>query len=330
MSTLYLIEQGAKLTKTSERLLVEKDGKVLLEVPAIKVERILVYGNIQLTTPAMVFLLEKGIDTSFLSIYGRFRGRLAPKISKNVLLRVAQFEKSRNEKFKTELARNILRGKIKNARTVLVKYASNHPEVNFTPYIAELERHIISLERKEKVSTLIGIEGRASAVYFTAFPKMIRSGLDFVIRSRRPPKDPINSLLSLCYTLLTNEIDSLLCAVGFDPYVGYLHGINYGRPSLALDMAEEFRHIAERFTLFLVNNGIIKVEDFEKKDEGFYLKERARREFFTQYEKRMLKKFYYPEIEKHVSYREVFRHQIYKLAKAIQEGEEYKPFQAIG
>ena len=330
MSTLYLVEQGAKLSKTSERLLVEKDGKVLLEVPALKVERILIYGNIQLTTPAMVFLLERGIDTSFLSIYGRFRGRLAPKISKNVLLRVAQFEKSNDEKFKTELARRILRGKIKNTRMVLTKYASNHPEVNFTSYIVELERHIMSLERKEKVSTLLGVEGQASAVYFTAFPKMIRSDLGFVIRSRRPPKDPVNSLLSFCYTLLTNEIDSLLCAVGFDSYIGYLHGINYGRPSLALDMVEEFRHLAERFTLFLINNGVIKVEDFEKKDEGFYLKERARREFFTQYEKRMLKKFYYPELERNVSYREIFRHQVYKLARTIQEGGEYKPFQAIG
>jgi len=278
----------------------------------------------------MVFLLERGINTSFLSIYGRFRGRLAPKISKNVLLRVAQFEKNKDEKFKTELARRILRGKIKNARMVLAKYASNHPEVNFTPYIAELERHIISLERKEKVSTLLGVEGQASAVYFTAFPKMIRSDLDFVIRSRRPPRDPVNSLLSFCYTLLTNEIDSLLCAVGFDPYVGYLHGINYGRPSLALDMVEEFRHLAERFTLFLINNGIVKAEDFEKEDKGFYLKEGARKEFFARYEKRMLKKFFYPEIGRNVNYREIFRHQAYKLAKAIQEDEEYKPFQAIG
>jgi len=330
MSTLYLVEQGAKLSKTSERLVVEKDGNILLEVPAFKVERVLIYGNIQITTQAMVFLLERGIDTSFLSIYGRFRGRLVPKISKNVLLRVAQFERTKDEKFKVELARKIIEGKIKNACTVLAKYASNHPEVDFSSYIADMERHINLLKRKEKVSTLLGVEGQASAVYFTAFPKMIRSELNFESRSRRPPKDPVNSLLSFCYTLLTNEIDSILSAIGFDTYVGYLHGINYGRPSLALDMVEEFRHLAERFTLFLINNEIIRVDDFEKKDEGFYLTEKARKDFFAQYEKRMLKRFHYPELKKNLNYREIFRSQGYKLAKVIQEGGDYKPFQLGG
>ena len=280
MSTLYLVEQGAKLAKASERLVVEKDGKVLVEIPAFKVERILIYGNIQVTTQAIAFLLEKGIDTSFLSIYGKFRGRLAPKISKNVLLRVAQFERTKDEKFKIELARKIIEAKIRNACTVLAKYSSNHPEVDFSHYIAEMEKHINKLKRKEKISTLLGVEGQASAVYFTAFPEMIRTEIDFKSRSRRPPKDPVNSLLSFCYTLLTNEIDSILSAIGFDTYVGYLHGINYGRPSLALDVVEEFRHLAERFTLFLINNEVIRAEDFEKKREDFTLYRKSTQRVF--------------------------------------------------
>jgi len=132
MPTLYLTNQGAKLRKISERLVVEKDGKIILEVPAFKVERILICGNITLTTPVIAFLLENGIDTSFLSLYGRYRGRLLPKTSKNIYLRVAQFERSKDEEFKLSLARQILKGKIKNCRVLLGKYASNHPEVNFS------------------------------------------------------------------------------------------------------------------------------------------------------------------------------------------------------
>jgi len=330
MSTLYLIDQGAKLKKTSERLVVEKDGKVLLEVPAFKVDRILIYGNITITTPVMLFLLENGIDTSFLSIYGRYRGRLLPKASKNIYLRVAQFEKNKDEEFKLNLAMQIIKGKIKNSRIILSKYASNHPEVDFSYPISELDKQLRSLERKEKVSTLLCVEGRASAVYFSVFPKMIRGDFGFVARSRRPPKDPVNSLLSFSYTLLTNEINSLLSAFGFDPYIGYLHGINYGRPSLALDLVEEFRHLGERFTLNLINNGVIKELDFEKKEQGFYLKENVRKTFFYHYEKRMLKRFYYWKLGRKVTYRELFKIQAQSLARVIQKGEVYEPFQAIG
>jgi len=330
MPTLYLIDQGAKLKKTSERLVVEKNGKVLLEVPASKVDRILIYGNITITTPVMVFLLENAIDTSFLSIYGRYRGRLLPKASKNIYLRIAQFEKNKDEKFKLSLAGQILKGKIKNSRIVLSKYASNHPEVDFSYHISELDKQFHSLERKEKLSTLLGVEGRASAVYFSAFPKMIRGDFEFTVRSRRPPRDPINSLLSFGYTLLTNEINSILYALGFDPYVGYLHGINYGRPSLALDSVEEFRHLAERFTLNLINNGMIKESDFEKKEKGFYLREAARKVFFHHYEKRMLKSFDYWKLKRKVTYRELFKIQAQNLARVIQKGGVYEPFQAIG
>lgn len=330
MPTLYLIDQGSKLKRTSERLVVEKDGNLLLEVPFFKVDRILIYGNITITTPAMIFLLENGIDTSFLSLYGKFRGRLLPRASKNIYLRVAQFDKYKDEEFKMSFARQILRGKLKNSRIILSKYASNHPEVNFSRHIRELDGQIRSLERKVKLSPLLGVEGQASAVYFDAFPQMIRGDFSFQGRTRRPPRDPVNSLLSFCYTLLTNEIDSLLNALGFDPYVGYLHGINYGRPSLALDLVEEFRHLGERFTLYLLNNGVIKASDFEEREKGFYLKDKARRVFFSHYEKRMLKTFYYWKLKRKVTYRIIFRRQAQNLARIVQKGGVYEPFQAVG
>jgi len=330
MSTLYLIDQGAKLKKVSERLVVEKNKKVLLEVPAFKVDRILIYGNITITTPAMVFLLENGIDTSFLSLYGRYRGKLLPKASKNIYLRVAQFEKSKDEEFKVNLARQIIKGKIRNARSLLSKYASNHSEVDFSHPILELDKQLHSLKRKKKVASILGVEGRASAIYFNTFPEMIRRDFKFTARSRRPPKDPVNSLLSFSYTLLTNEISSLLFALGFDPYIGYLHGINYGRSSLALDLVEEFRHLGERFTLRLLNNGVIKKSDFVKKENGFYLQENVRKVFFSHYEKRMLRSFYYWKMDRKVTYRQLFKIQAQSLSRVIQKGEVYQPFQAIG
>ena len=328
MPTLYLLEQGAKLEKESKRLVVTKEGKILLEIPEFKIERVFIFGNIQITTPAMKFLLERGIETGLFTVYGRLIGKLSPVSSKNVLLRLSQFEKAKDEEFKLRMAKVIIEGKIKSTKVLLQRFARNHPEVDFKEAEESLNSCLGELPRKTKVSGVIGIEGRASAIYFEAFGKMFRKELKFERRTRRPPKDPVNSLLSLGYSLITNEMFSVLESMGFDPYVGYLHGIEYGRPSLALDLIEEFRHIViDRLTLELVNKEILTSDDFEERGEGVYLKEKARKKYFLHYEKRMLTSFQSPfSGEGEVTYRKMFYQQAQRFSKTIKEDIPYTPF----
>jgi len=327
MSTLYLLEQGAKLEKESKRLVVKKDNKVLLEIPEFKIERVLLFGNIQITTQAMKFLLESGIETSLFSIYGKLIGRLLPAQSKNVFLRMVQLEKAKNEEFRLNFAKIIIEGKIRNAKALLQRFARNHPEIDLKDAVKDSDGCLEELPRKRRVPSAIGVEGRASAIYFKAFGKMFRKELQFGERRRRPPPDPVNSLLSLGYSLITNEMFSVTTSIGFDPYIGFLHGIEYGRPSLALDLIEEFRHsIVDRLTLELVNKEILVKEDFEEKDGGVYLKEEARKRYFLHYERRMLTSFQDTESKSEINYRRMFYQQAQRFAKTLQEDIAYVPF----
>lgn len=328
MATLYLTEQGSSLKKTYKRLLVEKDGEKLLEVPEFKVDRVLVFGNVQITTQAMAFLLDNGIETSLLSTYGKFRGRLAPVESKNVLLRVAQYERYLDEEFKLEFSKTIIKGKIVNAKRLIQRYSRNHPEVDFSTALRDLDKLITGLKRKAKVSTVMGVEGRATAIYFETYGQMFPGELGFKSRTRRPATDPVNSLLSFGYVLITNEIFSVLSALGFDPYIGYLHGINYGRPSLALDLAEEFRHpIVDMLTLDLINRRILTDKDFESiPPKGVFLRDDSKKKFFKQYEYKILHYFKHPGTGAKVSFRDLFKNQAHKLQKTIMDKAPYEPF----
>lgn len=328
MTTVYLTEQGTVLRKTSRRLVVTKGKEVVKEIPAFKIERILIFGNTQITTQAFSFLLDSGIETSFLSANGRFRGRLAPIESKNVFLRIAQYERYLDSQFTVEHAKGIVEAKIKNSRTLVRKHSSVHSEIDFRGTLKTLDQLLVHLYTRTKVTTVLGIEGQATAVYFGAFGKMCRKDIQFFQRTRRPPKDEVNALLSFGYALITNEMLSILCAIGFDPYIGYLHGINYGRPSLALDMVEEFRQpIVDRFTLNLINNRIFTVEDFKKKEgKGIYLKDDSRKRYFIEYEKMMNTAFKDSQTGKKVTYRSLFKTQAHKLANTVQTKQSYQPF----
>jgi len=319
MATIYLTEQGSKLSKTSKRLVIEKDGQTLLEIPEFKVERVLIFGNVQITTQAMAFLLDHGIEVSFLSLYGKYRGRLSPVESKNAQLRIHQYQRHIDAEFKVTLAKAIVHAKLHNGRELLMRYARNHPEIDFSQDTAQIAECISQIEHKQSVNSVMGVEGAAASVYFGAFGKMLRKELWFERRQRRPPKDPVNALLSLGYTLIGNEMHSILCAVGFDPYIGFFHGIDYGRPSLALDLIEPFRHaIIDRFTLYLVNNHILTEKDFDKKgDEGILLQDDARKRYFAEYEKYMTK-----ETESNLSpakkgFRDLFKIQAHNIHDVI-------------
>ncbi len=327
MAVLYLVEQGTVLRKTSRRLTVEKDGEVLLEIPEFKLEKIFIFGNVQISTQALKFLLTTGIDVSFFTLSGKFLGRLVSGISKNIPLRLAQYEKSQDKRFALSFSSLILEAKINNYRAFLQKYQRNHPEVDFSEPLKRLLELREEIKRKESISSLRGVEGRCSAVYFKTYGKMFRKELRFEKRTRRPPRDPVNALLSFGYTLLTNEMTSILLAHGFDPQIGYLHSISYGRPALSLDLIEEFRTpLIERMVLEIINKGVIKKDDFERKEEGIRLKEKAIKEFLTHYERRMLTEIIDPVEKEKCNYRKLLSRQAGRLSGHILRDEPYTPF----
>jgi CRISPR-associated protein Cas1 len=332
MSTVYLTEQGAVVRQSSKHLIVTKDKTRLAHVPLIKLDRLVVVGHVQLTTEAVHALLEEGVDVAFLSNTGKLRGRLVAAESKNVFLRLAQYERHLDDAFQIELARIIVKAKILNGRAVIRRYLRNHPEIDFAGELQLIEHTAESLGQLDTIDRLMGAEGSATAAYFRAFGKMFRKELTFEKRTRRPPKDPVNAVLSFGYTLLTNEIMSLLTAQGFDPYIGFFHGVVYGRPSLALDLVEEFRHpLVDRFTLFLFNNEIFTAEDFRPVEgEGIYLQPQALKTFFQQYERRMQEPLAAAdEDEPKAGFREILRAQVQRLMKTIKTAEPYEPFQIL-
>lgn len=331
MSTLYLTEQGSVLAKRDERLVVEKtiDGVVtkLADIPLIKIDTILIYGNVQITTQAISVLLERGIETAFLSMNGKLKGQLTPIKSKNIVLRMKQYERYHDKEFRLKVAKTIVKRKIQNSISLIEIYRANYPDEEMKDIQLKLSESLESLERKTEVQTVLGVEGIASVLHFRALAKMFKGELQFCGRNRRPPQDEINSLLSLGYIMVMNEINSLLDAKGFDPYIGFLHSIDYGRPSLALDILEEFRiALVDRFVLFLVNKRILQRKDFERRTEegmeGIYLTRDGLKRFFYEYEKRLKD----TTLKPNVSFRDIFKSQTEKMAKTIVEGEEYEPF----
>lgn len=330
MSTVYITEQGAVLRQSSRHLVVTKGKQRLAHLPILKINRLVIVGNVQMTTQAMNVLLQEGIDVTFLSTRGKLRGRLVATESKNVFARLAQYERFLDDEYQLETARAIVAGKLTNARAVMRLYQKNHPELDFSPELNALAEILQKIQNQRTPNSLRGSEGTGTATYFRAFGRMFSGELRFTRRKRRPPGDPVNALLSLGYSLITNEVVAAVTASGLDPYIGFLHGAVYGRPSLALDIVEEFRHpTIDRFVLNLFNNQLFTLEDFRTEAcGGCYLKADALKRFFMLYEKRMQEKIAAgrPEIPDQ-NYRDIIKTQVQTMSHAIQHREIYQPYQ---
>ncbi len=326
MARLYITEQQAILRKTGDRIIVEKDGEVLMEIPCLKLEAVLIYGNVQFTTQAAVELLDHGIELAIFSMTGKLRGQLTPPKAKNVVLRMRQYELERSEEFCLGIARSLVRGKVHNSVSALKRFRANHPEALPQAGVDELERRLERIDSCPSLEALRGLEGSAAAAYFRAFAAMVPPELGFDGRQRRPPRDPVNSLLSFGYVLVGNELQALLDGIGFDPYIGFYHRLDYGRPSLALDLLEEFRPaLVDRLTARLLNRQFLRREDFSDGPEGgLYLGRDGKRRYFAEYEKELNAPF---EADgQSFTFREIFRRQADRLAAAITRGEPYESF----
>ena len=295
LNTLYVTSQGSYLSKDGDTVLVRAGDEQKLRIPVHNLEAIVCFGNV-LCSPFLLGLCgERGVHISFLTEYGRFLGRFEGRTSGNVLLRREQYRRADEDAASTQVARNVVIAKLVNCRTVIRRALRDHTALSGSNRLKRAEQalsqHAGEAQRAMSVNQLRGIEGGAGREYFGCFDALLlqqREELKFIGRSRRPPLDPVNALLSFLYTLLVHDVTGALEGVGLDPQVGFLHRDRPGRPSLALDLMEELRpFLADRLTLSLINRRQIQKSDFVIKESGgVLLKAEGRKKVLVAYQKR--------------------------------------------
>jgi CRISPR-associated protein Cas1 len=305
-------------------------GETLLDLPMLKVSEVVVMGRVTVTPYTVAALMERHVPLTYLTEHGRYIGRIEPAFSKNSLLRRAQYATAFDEHRTLSLAKGFVAGKLANLRVTLLRAARNTEGLTVDNAVEAIRGAERRAEKAEDLETLRGHEGEGSAVYFGMFGTLIKSeGFAFTKRVRRPPTDPVNSLLSFGYALLANDVHAAVNVLGFDPYCGYLHADRYGRPSLALDLMEEFRPlVVDAVVLSCLNKRVIQPDDFTVSfGDVCNLTPDARKKFLLQYEERKATEIQHPLFEYKATYQRCFELQARILAKCIHgELERYEPF----
>lgn len=258
LNTIYVTTPEAYLSKDGLNVVVSVKQQEVFRIPAINIEGIVTFGYMGASPGLMQLCSDRGISLTFLSPHGRFVSRVQGATHGNVLLRKAQYSLSDNEEWSLHVAKLMIAAKIQNYRNILRRYIRDYGEnQDVAQVITVLENNKHKVLKTDDKNKLMGYEGIASTAYFSALPHLILSqkeSFPFSGRNKRPPKDAVNAMLSLAYTLIANDVSTALETVGLDPYIGFLHALKPGRASLALDMMEEFRaYLGDRFVLSLIN-----------------------------------------------------------------------------
>ncbi len=312
----YVTEQGAWLSKEKGRIIAKRKGEPLASIRMLDVSQVCLYGNVQVSSQLFRELFARDIPVCWFSYGGWFSGMGTGLPAKNVELRRRQVVVAAQGGL--EIARQIVRGKIRNSRTLLRRNAKARDDT----VLAQLKDLADRALEVDSAASLLGIEGTAARLYFGRFASMLTEDkslpgapFSFEGRNRRPPLDPVNCLLSYVYGLLTKELTVALWAVGFDPYLGFYHRPRFGRPALALDVAEEFRPlIAESVVINLINNGEVGESSFQVRAGGVALTSSGRKKVLSAYERRMSHELRHPEFGYTVSYRRTLEVQARLLA----------------
>lgn len=295
LNTLFVTTSGAYLAKESETVVVKVDGEARLRLPILSLGGIVCFGHVSASPALMGYCAEKGVGISFLTEHGRFQARVVGSVSGNVLLRREQYRWADDESRAVSIARSIVAAKVASSRAVLLRGARECADPvasgRLEASAASLASALTELSRTTSVDACRGIEGAAAAAYFEVFNDLLvqqRDSFRFGGRSRRPPLDNVNALLSFVYTLLVHDVQGALESVGLDPAVGFLHADRPGRPSLALDLMEEFRSwFADRLVLSLINLKQVDGNDFRTVETGgVSLSEAGRKTVLVAYQKR--------------------------------------------
>lgn len=327
LQPVYVLEQGASVSKKGDLLQVKKDGSVIQKVRLLTTSQLNVFGNVQVSTQLLRELGDRDVSVCYFTYGGWFAGMFSGMGHKNVELRRKQFALAEDPQWSFRQASQFVAGKIRNSRTLLRRNSSDPRKAVLT----ELSRLASRARVVESMDSLLGVEGAAARLYFSRFATMLKprigEAFDFRNRNRRPPKDPINALLSFVYGLLVKDINITLLSVGFDPMMGFLHRPRYGKPALALDLAEEFRPIVgDSVVLTLVNGGEVSSKDFIERGGALALTPHGRRKVIGAYERRLSTEVRHPVFGYSVSYRRVMEIQARLLARRIAgEIPEYLP-----
>ncbi|MGY6277152.1 type I-C CRISPR-associated endonuclease Cas1c [Methylomonas sp. MgM2] len=308
-NVIYIQTQNAWVHKDNDNLVMKVGDELKARVPIHKLQGLVCFGQVSISPYLMAHCAENGVTITYLNQFGKFLARVEGPVSGNVLLRRTQHLTGADRDKSVVIARTVLSGKLYNQRAVLRRYLRDYGGQGDGAMVAELttaekrlSRCLQQLSDSETIDTLMGREGEAAQVYFGVFQHLIRQpAFEFDARRRRPPTDPINALLSFCYTLLTHDCRAALETTGLDPASGFLHQLRSGRPSLALDLAEEFRPMADRFVLSLVNKRQLAAKDFETWPNGSVtLKEEPRRTLLAAWQDRKQDNLLHPWFEETV------------------------------
>jgi CRISPR-associated protein Cas1 len=336
LNTLFVTTQGAYLFKEGETVVVKTENEIRLRLPVHTIGGIVCFGNVLCSPFLLGFCAENDVAVSFLSEHGRFLAKVQGPVSGNVLLRRQQYRLADDGAFSAKIARNILTGKLANCRAVLQRNLRDHAEkVDGGAVKAasdSLKNSLQALQTEAPLDVVRGIEGDAAHTYFSVFDHLIVSQKEdfaFHERSRRPPLDTVNCLLSFLYTLVMHDVRSALESVGLDPAVGFLHRDRPGRPGLALDMMEEFRpFIADRLALSLINLNQVQKKGFRILETGAVLMDdETRKAVLVAYQKRKQDEIMHPFTEEKVTMGLLFHVQALLMARHLRgDLDGYPPF----
>jgi CRISPR-associated protein Cas1 len=323
---VYVTGWGISVHKKGDRLVIKKNDEELQSVPLRQVSQLSIYGDAHVSSSILKNLIGMDVPVCYFSFGGWFYGLSHGVMSKNVDLRIHQYQTAFDPEKSLAISRNMIAGKIKNCRTLLRRNDAEVPE--------KILSQLNSLEKKasnaKEIGQLLGIEGTAAQIYFSRFGNMLKPNLEckFENRNKRPPTDPVNAVLSYLYGVLTKEVFVTLFSVGFDPYMGFYHQPKYGKPALALDLMEEFRPlIADSVALTLFNNKTLTLEDFEITKFGVSLKDNTKKKIISGYERRINTEITHPIFGYKASYRRILEIQVRLLGRTVtKEIESYTPF----
>ncbi|MCU0684326.1 MAG: type I-C CRISPR-associated endonuclease Cas1c [Polyangiaceae bacterium] len=330
-NTLYITTDNAYLARDGESLVVKAGGETKLQVPLHHLASVVCFGRVAVSPEAMNLCAEAGVALTFLSAYGRFLGRVEGRCPSTTTLRRAQYRLADDPAGTLRLAKGFVSGKIANSRLVLRRAARTRDEgagaiAAAADRLAQLGLDALSAA---DLDTLRGHEGEAAARYFGVFDAMLASAeLPFVKRSRRPPENEVNALLSFGYVLLGADCGAALESAGLDPAMGYLHAERSNRPALALDLMEEFRAlVVDRLVMALVRLGQIKPSDFTRLPTGeVRMSDALRKLFLIEYQKRKREDVTHPALAEPTTWAVVPHIQARALARAIRGEGDYVPF----
>lgn len=305
LNTLYVTTQGAYLRKEGETIVVESEKVVRARLPIHNIHSVICFGNVLCSPYLLGHCGQNGVSVSFLSEYGRFLARVEGPKSGNVLLRREQYRRADDLSAAADIGRFCISGKLHNCRTVLQRHLRDHPngaqESRVSAVIARMQQMLLRLQKSISLEELRGLEGEAAHLYFGIFDTLLKSGTGFEFheRSRRPPLDPVNALLSFLYTILSHDCRSACESVGLDPQVGFLHRDRPGRHGLALDIMEEFRpFLADRLVLSLINRQQISLKDFETSESGaVVMTDTSRKRVLKAWQERKLDEITHPFLD---------------------------------